>query len=74
MEKALAIILVAALAILVVGTLSGIFIYFLWNWLLTGDDSVIGVALPHLPFLKAIGVGWLCSALFKGGSSSSNNN
>lgn len=53
---------------LVYAALSAIPVFFLWNLLIPG---IFG--LPYIDFWQAFGLCWLCSLLFKSGSSSSSS-
>ena len=75
MDKLIVAILLAVIttAILVfVGVIMALPVMLLWNWLLSGANSIIGMPLPEIGFMKAWGLLILCGLLFKSSSTSSN--
>lgn len=52
-------ILLALLLLVLVGAVKGFFIMLLWNYLLVGASSIIGVSLPALTWFK----GWMLAIL-----------
>jgi hypothetical protein len=65
MEKA-ALYIVGFIGLVVfIGLLTGIPIYFLWNWLMPTIFR-----LPEITFWQALGLSVLCSLLFKNNTSS----
>jgi hypothetical protein len=74
--RVLALLFPALLSLLLIvglGAISGFFVMLLWNYLLVGTGSIIGVSLPALTWFKAWMLTILTGILFKpiGGSSSS---
>ncbi len=51
-----------------IACISGIFVFFLWNWLM---PAIFG--WPIISFWQAVGLSWLCSILFKSSNSSSDS-
>jgi len=74
--RLLALLFVPLLALLVAGIFAfvqGFILMLLWNWLLVGATSIIGVSLPAITWLQGWGVAFFGSMVFKGSSSSSNS-
>ena len=64
--------MIFALAVIVLfGVLAALPVMWLWNYLLTGEASIIGAPLPALDFWHAWSVLVLSSILFKSSNSSS---
>jgi len=55
----------------IVAAFMGFLVMILWNWLLVGATSIIGVGLPSITWFQGWGLSFLCSMLFKSSSSSS---
>lgn len=64
-------LIVAAIIIVVFGALTALPVMWLWNWLLTGPESIIGIGLPVIGFWRSWGLLVLTGLLFKSSSSSS---
>lgn len=70
MEKLIAGILLALLALIllfVIGIVTAIPVYFLWNWLVP-IVFVGAFVTPHITLFQAWGIAVLCGILFKGSS------
>ena len=63
--------LFALVVIVLFGALAAFPVKWLWNYLLTGEASVIGASLPALDFWHAWGVLVLSNILFKSSNSNS---
>ena len=73
MNKIAAFLLVAIFGVIVAiafGALMALPVMWLWNGLLTGQDSILNVSLRPLGFLDAWGILVLTSILFKSSSTS----
>ncbi|OFZ60738.1 MAG: hypothetical protein A2381_15320 [Bdellovibrionales bacterium RIFOXYB1_FULL_37_110] len=62
--SAISIILAALTSAVFTAIITGFVLMLLWNWLLVGATSVIGVGLPAITWLQGWGLCFLCTMLF----------
>lgn len=74
---------IGALFLVLLGTFAiilfcgGVFavpVMLLWNWLLHGPQSILGVSLPEIGFWQAWGLYILCGLLLKSNPANNSNN
>lgn len=64
-------LLLAVIIVVVAGALVALPVMWLWNWLLTGPESAIGIGLPVIGFWRSWGLLVLCGLLFKSSNTTS---